>query len=172
MNTKIKVPEMAPVAGPVVAAAKGADATVSSLNEAINKTAATVGGTQHTSREGMEKVMKTAEEFVAFGQGNLEAVLKSGQIWANGIQDISRQVAATAQARFDETMSTVKALATVKSLKDAIELQTGFARSTFEKSVAESGKLTDASIKLTEQALAPITARMTLAVEKFSNTAA
>jgi len=33
--------------------------------------------------------------------------------------------------------------------------------------MAESGKMTDASVKLTEQALAPITARVTMAVESF-----
>jgi hypothetical protein len=56
-------------------------------------------------------------------------------------------------------------------LKDAIELQTSFARSALENTMAESGKLTDASIKLTEQTLAPITARVTVAVEKFAKAA-
>ena len=71
----------------------------------------------------MEKAMKTAEELVAFSQGNVEAMVKSGQIWAAGVQDISKQIAATAQASFDETMSTFKALSSVKSLKDAFDLQ-------------------------------------------------
>jgi hypothetical protein len=59
----------------------------------------------------------------------------------------------------------------VKSLKDAFDLQANLARSTMEKTLAESGKLTDASLKLTEQTLAPITARVSLAVEKFAKTA-
>ncbi len=67
--------------------------------------------------------MKTAEELVAFSQGNLEAMVKSGQIWAAGVQDICKQIAANAQASFDETLSTFKALTSVKSLKDAFDLQ-------------------------------------------------
>ena len=47
----------------------------------------------------------------------------------------------------------------MRSLKDAFDLQASLARSTLEKTMAESGKLTDASMKLTEQALAPLTAR-------------
>jgi phasin family protein len=108
---------------------------------------------------------------VSFSQGNLEAVLKSGQIWAAGVQDLSKQVAASAQASFEETVSTFKALTSVKSLKDALDLQASLARTTLEKTLAESGKLTDASFKLTEQAIAPITARVTLAVEKFAKSA-
>ena len=116
----------------------------------------------------MEKAMKTAEELMAFSQGNLEAMVRSGQIWASGMQDLGKQMAATAQASFDETMSTFKALTSAKSLKDAFDLQATLARTTLEKTLAESGKLTDASMKLTEQTLAPLTARVTLAMEKFA----
>ncbi|MBN9507725.1 MAG: phasin family protein [Alphaproteobacteria bacterium] len=115
----------------------------------------------------MEKAMKTAEEMVSFGQGNVEAIVKSGQIWAAGVQDISKQVAASAQAQVDYTVATMKALAGVKSFKEAIDLQSSLARSSLEKVVAETGKLTDASLKLAEQTLAPLTARVTLAMEKF-----
>lgn len=123
------------------------------------------------AKEGMEKVMKTAEDFVAFSQGNVEALVKSGQIWANGVQDLTKHVAAAAQASMEESISTFKALTGVKSLKEAFDLQAAYARSTLEKTVAESGKLTDASFKLTEQALAPLTARVTVAVEAFSKAA-
>ena len=152
-------------------ATKGIEATVSNLKEGMTKAAAGFTETQAKMKEGMEKAMKTAEEFVAFGQGNLEALLKSGQIWAAGVQDLSKQMAASAQASFDETMSTFKAMTSVKSLKDAMDLQASLARSTLEKTLAESGKLTDASFKLTEQAIAPITARVSLAVEKFAKSA-
>jgi phasin family protein len=87
------------------------------------------------------------------------------------MQDLGKQMAATAQASFEETMATFKAFSSVKSLKDAFDLQANLARSTMEKTLAESGKLTDASMKLTEQTLAPITARVSMAVEKFAKSA-
>ncbi len=127
--------------------------------------------TQTQVTANMEKAMKTVEEVVAFGQGNMEAAIKSGQIWTAGVQDLGKSFAATAQAQFDQTMSTWKALSGVKSLKDAFDLQSSLARSSMETFVAETGKLTDASLKLTEQALAPLTARMTVAVEKFGRAA-
>ncbi len=160
-------PKAAEAAATEETAAKGIDATVSSLKDGMKKAAAGFETTQAKVRENMEKAMKTAEEFVTFGQGNVEAFMKSSQIWVAGMQDLSKQIAASAQANFDETMNTFKALTSAKSLKDAIDLQTSFARATVEKTMAESGRLTDASFKLTEQALAPITARVTLAVEKL-----
>jgi phasin family protein len=152
-------------------ASKGFETTVAGLKDGMTQATAGIAETQAKVKEGMEKAMKTAEELVAFGQGNVEALVKSGQIWAAGVQDIGKQIAANAQASFDETMSTFKAFTSVKSLKDAFDLQANLARSTLEKTLAESGKLTDASLKLTEQTLAPITARVSLAVEKFAKSA-
>jgi phasin family protein len=151
--------------------AKSIDTTVTNLKAGIEKATAGFEATKAKMKEGVEKVMKTAEELVAFNQGNLEALVKSGQIWATGIQDLSKHIAAAAQASMDESMSAFKALTGVKSLKDAFELQSSFARAALEKSMTESGKLTDASFKLTEQALAPITARVNVAVEKFAKAA-
>jgi phasin family protein len=153
------------------AAGKGFETTVSGLKDGMSQAVAGFTETQAKVKQGMEKAMRTAEELVAFSQGNVEAMVKSGQVWAAGVQDISKQMAATAQASFEETVSTFKALSSVKSLKDAIELQASFARSTMEKTLAESGRLTDASVKLTEQTLAPLTARVSLAVEKLGKSA-
>jgi phasin family protein len=155
----------------VDAAGKGFESTVSGLKDGMTRATAGFADTQAKVKEGMEKAMKTAEELMSFSQGNLEAMVKCGQIWAAGVQDIGKQMAASARASFDETMSTFKAFTSVKSLKDAFDLQSSLARSTMEKTLAESGRLTDASLKLTEQTLAPITARVSLAVEKFAKSA-
>jgi phasin family protein len=121
--------------------------------------------------QGIKTMIKSTEEIVAFNQANVEAFVKSGQIWATGVQELTKQFASTAKASFDESVASFKALTSVKSVKEAVELQTSFAKTVFEKAVAESNKLTDASIKLTEQTLAPITARVTVAVETFGKAA-
>ena len=127
--------------------------------------------TQPQMETKMEKITQTTEELVSFSQANVEAMVKSSQIWAAGVQDIGKTFAATAQAQMDATMATLKAFTGVKSFKDAIELQTNLARSSVESVVAETGKLTDASMKLAEQTFAPITARVTVAMEKFGKAA-
>jgi phasin family protein len=124
-----------------------------------------------TLSQGMKTMMKSTEDLVAFGQANLEAFVKSGQIWSAGVQELTKQFATTAKASFEESVSTFKAMSTAKSVKEAMEMQSTFAKAALEKAMAESNKLTDASIKLTEQTLAPITARVTVAVETFGKAA-
>ena len=115
--------------------------------------------------------MKTAEEFISFNQANADAFVKSGQIVATGLQDIGRQFAATAQATMDEAMSTFRALTSVRSIKEALDLQATLARSTLEKAVTQTGQVAETGFKLAEQAMAPIANRMTIAVETFQKVA-
>ena len=168
-------PQFAETSDPIAAAPDlSAEAPASALIETVTEPVAMMAEVAAQSNETrakvkstMDNVMKTAEDMMSFGQGNVEAFIKSGQIWAAGVQDISKSFAATAQAQLDQTVSTWKALAGVKSMKDVFDLQSTLAKSSFEHAMAESGKLTDASMKLAEQTFAPITARVSLAVEKF-----
>ncbi|MDQ2802921.1 MAG: phasin family protein [Pseudomonadota bacterium] len=148
-------------------ASKGVEQTAASVRHGMRQATAGLEQTQAEVKEGMEIAMKTAQDFVTFGQGNLEAFAKSGQIWAAGMQDIGKQVAATAQAQFEETASAFRAITAARSVKDAVDVQANLARSVIEKRLADSSRLTESSIKVTEQALAPLTSRVTLAVEKF-----
>jgi phasin family protein len=151
--------------------AKTFDQTVAAMKDNMSKATSTVETSQFQFKEGITKTMKTAEDVVAFSQGNMEALMKSSQIWSTGLQDISKQMASSMQASYEEAVSAFKAMTSVKSLKEAVDLQVGLARSAVGKSVTESSKYTDASFKLAEQAIAPISSRMTLAVEKFGKAA-
>lgn len=114
-----------------------------------------------------EGFMKAAEEAAEFGRGNLEAVSKSAQLWTVGAQDIARQYFAVAQSYTDTALEGAKALAAVKSLKEAAEIQASYAKSAMEKAMTDATKLNEASVKLAEAVFAPITARMQFAVSKM-----
>ena len=144
------------------------DKAVDGIKQGAETAAAGMEHAQVQMKEGLHKAMKTAEQVTQFSQGNVEAVMKSSQILATGLTDMSKLVAESARANMDETMSVFKAMTSVKSLKEAFELQTSFARARMEKAMSESGKLTEHSLKLAEQAFAPISARVNAAVETFS----
>ena len=144
------------------------DSAVESMKQGAATASAGMEQVQTQAKEGLHKVMKTAEQVTQFSQGNVEAFVKSSQILTTGLTDLSKMMAASARASMDETMSIFKAMSTVKSFKEAFELQSSFARTSMEKALSESGRLTEHSMKLAEQAFAPISARVNAAVETFS----
>jgi phasin family protein len=129
-------------------------------------------GDHAPDRIGLHTATMNVAELVSLGQGNFDALLKAGQIWTTGLQELATQVAATAQASFGETLAVLTALSSAKSTQDALDLQTKLVRSALEKALAASSHIGDASVKLLEQTLAPLTTRATLTAETFSKRAA
>lgn len=148
-------------------ATKGFDKTLSAVKDGIEKATKGLESSQAKLKETMEKAVKQSEEVLAFSQGNLEALVKATQIYAAGFQDLSKHIAASSKISVEESVAFTKSMMGVKSVKEAVDLQTGFAKSSIEKAVSEANKITDATVKLTEQAVAPLTARISLAVETF-----
>ncbi|WP_246504178.1 phasin family protein [Plastoroseomonas arctica] len=149
-------------------AADAASKTKTMIDQTTVQTRATMEKTMEQATKAAEGMMKAAEEAAEFGRGNIEAMTKAAQLWATGTQDLARQYAAVAQGFADHAMESAKALSSVKSLKEAADLQASFAKAAFEKSSSETTKFQEAVLRLTESASAPITARMQIAMEKLS----
>jgi phasin family protein len=151
----------APASIPAAPQAGTIEAVPAQMREAVEKT-------MDQATKSAEGLFKAAEEAAEFGRGNLEAVAKATQVYVAGVQDLGKQTLAMVQGLADHTVAGAKALGTVKSLKEAAEIQATYARAALEKSFSETAKLQEAALKLAEASFAPISARMTLAVEKFS----
>ena len=115
--------------------------------------------------------MQTAEQLATFGQGNIEALVKSSQIFATGLQDLGKLMAAGAQATVDDAMSAFRAMASVRSLKDAADLQASLAHAAVEKALTQTSQVAETSFKVAEQAFAPIGSRLSLAMQSFGKAA-
>jgi len=77
-------------------------------------------------------------------------------------------MAVAARAYVDHTISTCVTLAGAKSFHEAMVLRSDYASKCVGDGLAETSRLTSESLKLVEQAMAPIAARMTLGVERMS----
>ena len=144
------------------------DRTVTGLKDGMAHATAGIQQAQTAIQDGMQKMIKGTEEMVSFSQGNIEALARSSQILAAGLQDLSQTVAASAKTSLEEMVGTYKAISSVKSFKDLFDLQSSLMRSAMERAVAQTGQLTETAIKLSERAFDPISARITIATDKLS----
>jgi phasin family protein len=116
-------------------------------------------------------MINSTKDFLAFGKANFEAINASGKIWVAGVQDLTRQFAGTAMASYDGSMAFARALRAAKSVKEAIELQSTLGVASISRAATDSKTLADASVKLTEQAMAPLKARVAVAVGSLKKAA-
>ncbi|WP_207478201.1 phasin family protein [Arenibaculum pallidiluteum] len=115
-----------------------------------------------------QKFFRSYEELASFGKQNVDAVIQSQAIVAKGVEEMSRALIAFGQASLEVGVATGKAMIGVKTVRELVDLQTGFAKSSFDSLVAEGTKLSEIGVKVANEALEPINARVNAAVEKLS----
>ena len=65
-------------------------------------------------------------------------------------------------------MSTAKSLIAAKTVTELTDLQNAYAKSTFDHAVAEATHLSELAIKITNEAIEPLSARVTATIEQIS----
>ncbi|MBP0491892.1 phasin family protein [Pararoseomonas indoligenes] len=115
----------------------------------------------------MEQAGKAAQDFAEFSRGNAEIMAQVAQTWMTGTQDISRQAFSFAQALTEHALEGARALSGVKSLKEAADIQTTYARGAMDKVMSETAKIQEASFRLAEQVSGPVSQRVSIAMERM-----
>ncbi|MBO6783073.1 MAG: TIGR01841 family phasin [Alphaproteobacteria bacterium] len=169
-------------------AAKTAQETLEAVAEQQKKTlenavqagteAFTTGYEQfyNTAREQMDKAQKSVfenfDQLADFNRENVEAMIVSGNVVAKGVEVVGKEVAAYAQDTAEANMATAKKLSAAKNPQELMDLQTEWAKTAFDGFMAETAKLQDISVKVSNQAVAPLNERINKAVETFSKSIA
>lgn len=112
------------------------------------------------------------DDFADFNKGNLDAAVKAGTVAAKGFETIGKEVMAYHQQAFEAGMDRATALLGCKTLQDFVEVQTDIARSHFDAFVAQGTRISEISVKATNEAAEPINVRVNEATEKFTKAAA
>lgn len=145
------------------------EATVTAAQEAATKN---VEQAVAYTKEQVDKVSKQVftayDEFAGLQKETVDAVLASGNILAKGFEELSKSVIAFTQSQLEQSVSVAKAAIGVKTLKELVDLQTEYARSSFDALVAETTKVSELSVKVANEAAEPLTARVNATVEKLS----
>lgn len=118
------------------------------------------------------QAVKSYEDAIAAAKENLDAVTKSGTILTRGLQDLGKNVLGLTQETIEETVAATKQMMAAKTLRELFDLQANAARSTFDKMMSEGTRLSDLSVKLIEEAFAPINDRVYATVDKLVKNAA
>jgi phasin family protein len=142
--------------------------TAKKTNPEISKLLETA---QAKAQEVYAKSAAAAGEVSAFSKGNVEAIVESGKILGAGVQALGKDYVAESKSVIDTFTADLKALAAVKSPTELFQLQGKLARRNFDNAVAYGSKTSESLVKLANEVLAPISNRVSVAVDKVSKAA-
>jgi phasin family protein len=117
-------------------------------------------------KDSIEKSMSALGEMNTYSQKNLEAVAASVSAAAKGAEALGARAVAYSRKSMEDQVIAAKSLAGAKSLQEAVELQTAFAKSAFETYVAEVNKMGETVAASMKESLSPINERVTALVER------
>jgi phasin family protein len=116
------------------------------------------GGTE-AMKDGFEKAVKGYDQFMNFGKDTAEAMIKSANTAAKGIETINGELLAYARKSVEESIAATKAIMGSKSIEQAIQLQSEFGKTAFETYVDELAKFGDLALAVAKDAATPFQTR-------------
>jgi len=108
-----------------------------------------------------------AEEFLRIRSG-AKASKAASRVAAEGARSLGQDVAATSRDGVEQAADAIRSLAEAKSPTEYLQLQSEFARASFDRMVAESSRLTESLVKLAGEAFQPLSNRATANAERFN----
>ena len=139
------------------------------LQDATAKVETLVADTQKNVTEQFEKLSKSFEGITAFGQENVDALVKSSEIAAKAAEGIGSEVSAYSKKAFEDGVAAAQDFAAAKTVTELFEKQTAFAQTALEGWMSQTAKLNEIYVAAAKDITAPIGARVSRATEAFKS---
>ena len=128
----------------------------------------TVAGNQ-AFKDQVEKNLAGLNEMNAHSKKNLEAVVASVTAVTKGAESLGAQYMAYSKTAVENQVAAAKALSGAKSVQEAMEMQTSWAKSAMELYMAQVGKMGETVAAAVKDSMKPLNERVTATVEKLQS---
>lgn len=101
-------------------------------------------------------MMKNFDDFQKIGQTNMDAAMKFYGEWNKGWQAIAAEMSDYTKRSFEEGTATFEKLMSAKSLEQAVEIQSSYAKRAYDSYMQQMSKLSSMYVDLAKDAYRPI----------------
>jgi len=111
-------------------------------------------------KTGLEKALKGYDAILGYGKETAEAVVKSATVAGKSVESINNEIYSFSKQSIEDSVAATKAVLSSKSVHEAFEFQTDFAKSSFESYVSELSKISELATTATKDTFAPFKGRV------------
>jgi hypothetical protein len=101
-------------------------------------------------------MIKNFDDFQKLGQQNVDTAMKMLGEWSKGWQAIAAEMTDYTKRSFEEGTATVEKLLSAKSVEQAVEIQTGYAKRAYDDYMHHVSKLGGLYAELAKEAYKPV----------------
>lgn len=118
------------------------------------------------ARKAQDTAFAGYQDVVAFNRETFDALVSAGTILTQGLHDLSRAALGLVQVSIEDNVAAAKALLTARTVQDLIDVQADLSRASLDHLLGESTRLTGETLRLAEDAAAPLTARVEATLDR------
>ena len=111
-------------------------------------------------KAGFDKAIKNYDLVLGYGKDTAEAVMKSATAAGKGVETLNGELYAYSKQSLEDSITATKAIMGSKSLHEAFEYQSDFAKSAFESYIGEMTKFGELFTATTKDSFAPLQGRV------------
>ncbi len=100
-------------------------------------------------------MLKNFDDLQTFGKDNVDTALKQFGALSKGFQAIAAEIADFSKKSFEESSAAAEKLIGSRSFEKAVEIQSDYAKRSYESLVAEAAKLGELYVDLAKEACKP-----------------
>ena len=104
----------------------------------------------------VEPLQNAGDDFQKMGRDNYDAMLRSYGELSKGFQAVGARMTEYSKQAFEDATRTFEKLAEVKSFEQAVEIQSQYAKTAFDKWVNEASKLSEMYANIAREAYRPV----------------
>jgi phasin family protein len=111
-------------------------------------------------KTGFEKAVKNYDTVLGYGKDTVEAYMKSATVAGKGVESINSEIYSYSKDAIEESIAAGKAILGSKSLHEAFELQTDYAKTAFESYIGELTRVSELVTSAAKDSFAPLQGRV------------
>jgi phasin family protein len=127
------------------------------------------------TKEQLESVagdtLKTYGDLAAMGKLNVESTLKATAALSKGVEEIGQAWTALVKRLVDLQMSSLQTLLGARNIKDIVEVHADLTKTHFQTAMSEGAKISELTLKVANEAIQPLSARVTDTVKATAKAA-
>ena len=127
------------------------------------------GASNEALKETVERSLSTLNQLNDVSKRNLEAVVSSLTAATRGAETLGAQAMSYGKSSMEQTAEAARALTAARSVQEAVELQTNFARTALETYLSEMNRMSETVAASVKDSLQPLNERATAAMEQIQS---
>jgi phasin family protein len=127
------------------------------------------GASNEAFKDTVERSLSTLNQLNDVSKRNLEAVVTSLTAATRGAESLGAQAMSYGKTSMEQGAEAARALSAARSVQEAVELQTNYARTALETYLSEMNRMSETVAASVKDSLQPLNERATAAMEQIQS---